>query len=342
MNPFDQTTEKSTELQTAEVAKIGLNEQQAIALSSAFTEFEEQAKVWADKARELVVSDISQKAEMKQAREARLALRAIRIAVGKKHEELKEDAKKTGQFLDLIKRKLTGMIEPIESHLQLQEDFEKVHAEKLKKELFEKRFAELSQYVSNAEMFSLGEIDEEVYQNILTGQKLAAEQREKARIEAEQRAKDEAEAKAKEDERIRLENEELKRKQAEKDAEHKAERERMEKAAADQRAKDEAARKKSEDKLKAERAERKRLEDEAAERAAKEESEKREKAAAERKAKRAPDKDKLIRFADQLTATGLNGVTGTLVSDEANKILKWAQELINRTVKYITDNANSL
>lgn len=220
-----------------------------------FAVFESQAKEWMDKAKTLNVTDISQTEEMKQAREARLALRVIRVAIGNKHQELKEDALRYGQALDKIKRTLTGLIEPIEEHLQKQEKFAEVQEAKRKKELFDKRADRLRQYMpeNDINMLPLAEMSEEAFNNMFDGAALAAENKKKQEELAAKKAQEEAEEKK----RLEAEN------------------------------------KKLNDKLEKEKKEKKRLEDEAEALRQKDEQRKKDEANAKRRAARAPDKEKL-------------------------------------------------
>src|SRR5688572_12032577 len=128
------------------IQKFSLPKDMAVALKERFEPFEKQAKEWEAKAMALVVTDENQKNLMAEARKARLALRQIRLDVGKLHEREKADALRTSQLLDTIKRTLTGYIEPLEAHLQAQEDFAKVQEEKRKQELLAARMEALKPY----------------------------------------------------------------------------------------------------------------------------------------------------------------------------------------------------
>src|SRR5687767_11571138 len=101
----------------AAIQKFSMPKHMAVELQSRFEPFEKQAKEWEAKAMALVVTDANQKELMAEARKARLALRAIRLDVGRLHEQEKADALRTSQLLDTIKRTLVGYIEPLESHL---------------------------------------------------------------------------------------------------------------------------------------------------------------------------------------------------------------------------------
>lgn len=144
---------------------------------------------------------------------------------------------------------------------------------------------------------------------MLNGYKIAAEEKvkedERLRLA---KIKEDADA-AKEKERVRKENEKLKADQA-----------------------------KIKEKLDKERADKKKLEDEIQAKKDKEESDRKEKLATERKAKRAPDKEKLLVLAKSLGEFPLP----TMKDDEAQNIISNVQVLIEKIQKYIQSNAEKL
>ena len=82
---------------------------QEIQLQEQFAPFEAQAQKWMRKAKSIKVEDASQVELMAGAKEARLALRKIRIEVGTKHTELKADALAYSQALDKIKKDTSNL-----------------------------------------------------------------------------------------------------------------------------------------------------------------------------------------------------------------------------------------
>ncbi len=279
-------------------------------MESYFKEFEEKAAEWSEKAKALKVTNESETDLMAQAREARLALRDIRLAVVAKHKELKEDALRKGQTLDLIKRRLVGMIEPTEDHLQSQEDFIKIKENKRIETLNSERIKLLSPYVGEqAQIMSLGLLADDAFEAMLAGYKSAADKKakedEKARLAKIKADEDDL----KERQRIAKENEKLRAEQL-----------------------------KANEKLSKERAEKKKLEDEIKAKADKEERERQEKLAAERKAKRAPDKEKLLLLVKNLGEFPLP----TMKDDEAQDIISNVQVLIEKIKKYIISNVEKL
>jgi hypothetical protein len=204
-----------------------------------FTPFFEQAREWREKAGKLVITDASQVAEMKLARQSRLALKEIRINVERARRQAKEDSLRRGKAIDGLANVLKFLIEPIESHLLEQESFAERQEAARKARLIEERTAALVAYGVDPSFFSLAEMPAEHFDKLLNSAKVAHE----AKLAAEAKAKEEArlaaekaeqeriareKAEAEERERIRLENERLKREALEREAREKAERERQE------------------------------------------------------------------------------------------------------------------
>jgi len=272
-------------------------------LKDHFAPFEAQAKEWMEKAHRINVTNATQTELMAGAREARLALRGIRIAVGKKHEELKSEALRYSQMLDKIKRTMNGYIEPIEEHLQAQEDFRKVEEEKAKQKLFDERFKLLEPFLGEEAMkMALADLSEDVFQITLKGCKAQKEQREadeKAILAEQEKNRKAAEAEQK---KIRDERDQLMKENEKVQA-----------------------------KLQKEKDERKRLEDEADVAKEKIEQEKRDRINADRRSKRAPDRDKLEAFKNKLEELTFPDVK----SDEANLVAKNTMGLIMKVVLYL-------
>lgn len=328
------------------VEKSGLQTETANILTEKFAPFIEQATEWNSKAKKLVVTDATQLTEMKQAREARLALKDIRIAIANTHKELKADSLTYTQTLDLIKRTLTGMIEPTEAYLQEQEDFAKIAEAKRKAELKTKREELLQPFGVQTDFYKLDEMDEATFQNLYQNSKTGYESRiaEAKKLEEERIAKEQEELK--ERERIRKENEELKAKQIEQErvmreermkaeAERKAAEDAANKKLADERAKAEAEQKRmreeAQNKLAAERAEREKAE---AELKAKQEAEAKAKAEIEAKAEAELSKGDKQKFQDLINE--LESVKGkyTFKSKKYKVLFESVVELLNKTINW--------
>ncbi len=254
---------------TSAIAKIGVEESTALELNNAFAPFLKQAAEWKEKAEALVVTDISQVSEMKEAREGRLMLKNIRVEANKKRKELKEESLRYGKAVQGVYNLIEGLIKPIEEHLLQQEKFAEVQRQKEIDALSAKRTDEIQPYAEFVAVnLDFGNMSEEDYQNTLRGAKLLheAKLKEAADLEA-QRIEEEAKARA-EREAIQKENERLRNEAEEREAALAAERKERERIEAEQKA--------------AEEAERQRKENERL---------------AEEKAKAAPDNMKVIRYA---------------------------------------------
>lgn len=262
------------------------------------------------------------KEDVKIAREIRLALKNNRVAA----EKIKDDSKAAilieGRLIDNLNNIVKNTSKGLELQCeQIEKDAEIKEAARVEAIRLE-RAGLLSAYVEDANIFPLGTMTDEQFSTMLSGYKLAHQQK----IEAEQKAdaeRLEKEAAEKlEQERIRLENEKLKAEAAEREKQLEAERVEAkrkadeleaenkkklaaieesnriarEKAAAEQAERDrlakvEAGRLKAEaDKLAAELKAKQDAEKAAADKL---EAERKSKLAAEKKAAKAPDKDKL-------------------------------------------------
>lgn len=183
-------------------------------LQKSFLPFYEQAEQWMQTAKTIEVTDVSQTKEMKLARDARLALKDVRVAVEKKRKELKDESLRTGKAIDGVANVLKGLIEPIELHLQQQEDFAKVQEEKRIAALQVERAIQIQSYIDNdtlAAMTDLGSMPKHQFDALLFGYKTQRENQiaEAKRVEDERIAKEKVDAESRESQR--LENERLKK-----------------------------------------------------------------------------------------------------------------------------------
>lgn len=201
----------------------------------------------------LTVQDVNDARGLKLVHAARMEVKNFRVAVEKLRKELKADSLEYGRKVDAEAKRITAMIEPIETHLEEQEAIVTREKERIKAEAEAKRKAVLDDRISkllevgcvlnpqNVEVMSddsfaflLSEATaKKAEADRLSAEKLAAEEAEKKR-QAEEAARNRAELEA---QRKQLEEERRK---------HEAE-------AAAGRAKLEAERKRQEAEAKAER-----------------------------------------------------------------------------------------
>lgn len=210
------------------------------------------AAEWEAKARAIVVTNETQKAEMEMARTGRLFLREKRIAVEKARKKLKEQALREGKAIDGIANVLKALIAPIEEYLDKQEHFVELKQEATREQARideEKRLEE----EEIAKQKAKDEEDERIRKEN-EKLKIEAEVREK-RLAEERRLHDESIAKerAKADAEKKVMDDRVARER--KAAEEKAQKEReaREKKQAEEKAKVEAEKKKAEEKAKKEK-----------------------------------------------------------------------------------------
>lgn len=331
-----------------------------------------KAETWRQKALAINVTDVSQTADMKMARVARLDLKQIRVDAEKTRKRLKEDSLRFGRAIDGVNNLLLAAIVPLEEHLEAQEKFGERLIAQQKRELGEKRLAEVSPFLVEGQMMpALDVMTEDQFKSFLADSQLLHEARIEAakKAEADRIAKEAAEAA--ERERMRLENEKLKKEVAEREAAAKAEREKAEreamaaaerarkereaieaKAKAERDAAEAKARKEREAleaRAKAEReaaaakireaeAARAKLEKEAADKRAAEEASKKEAEEKARKAAGAPDKAKLLAF-----ATSIRSLPQPIMASEDGKAAaRTLADQVEKFAKWIEASASKL
>lgn len=162
-------------------------------LLESFQEFFKQAEEWNQKGKALVVTSLEQTQLMADAREARLALKKIRVAIENKRKELKEESLRTGQTIDSMAKILTNLIIPTEKHLEEQEKFAEREQERLKQEKTEARLKILAEHEMDGAFYDLGNMPDDIFEKLLETAKLA-----------QQKKKEEAELAAKKAEEERL------------------------------------------------------------------------------------------------------------------------------------------
>lgn len=298
-----ETQSQSTDLVRI-VKESGLEQTKADYILQKFTNFFEIAADWERKSRAIVVTDISQVAEMKMAREGRLFLKQKRVEVENTRKELKEQSLREGKAIDGISNVLKSLIIPTEEYLEQQEKFAEIQEANRRSILKQTRVEELSQYEwQDTGLFDLGTLPDDIYDSLLSQTKQKYDDRiaEAQRIEAERIAKEKADRE--ERERIKAENERLQR---EAEAREKAEKELQAKKEAEIRAQKEAE----------------------AEREAKE--------IADKKAAAAPDKEKLLSFIAALAMpdlslkTAYGQATEKVIREKFEGFKEWAI----RTIKF--------
>lgn len=350
------------------VNESGLDKTKSQVLLENFSNYFEIASDWEKKANMLVITSVEQKAEMKMASEGRKFLKDKRVAVEHTRKALKENSLREGQTIDAIAKVLTNLIIPIEKDLEEKEKFAERQEAKRIEALNDVRTREIEPYLEYVPYgIELGKMTDDDYKKVLSGAKLQKEAADEAERKAEQEHIAKEKAEAEEREKIRKENERLKKEAEEKEkqlaqerakveAEKKAaeekvrkEREAQEKILEEERAKAAAQRKAIEEKARLEREESERLLKIERDKQAKIEAERiaeanriaaerKAKDDAEKKAKSAPDKEKLIQLAKDLGGYELPEV----LSDEAKRIVESTKALLGKTSNYILEQIKKI
>jgi len=266
-----------------------------------------------------------------KAKELRLQYVRVRTGTAEIHKELKAFYLNGGRFVDGWKNAQLFASQEIEETLKkIENHFEILEAER-KAKIKAERIAMIQPYVEDVNTFMLGEMTKNAFKILFAGAKSQYE----ARIAAEKKAEEERQAAIKAEqerqEKIRLENIRLQKEAKAKEKQFAAERE---KARLEQ------------ERIEKERtAEREKFEKEKAEMLAKEaarlkviDDEKRAKAQAEKKAKLAPDKEKLLNFMQSINDLPRPEIK----SIEAASIMGNANTMLVQAANYIRDNANKL
>jgi len=176
------------------ITEVGLEKTTSNKIENCFMPFLQKIQEWEDKAISLVVTDVAQTREMKMAREARLALRDIRIDADNTRKALKEDSLRYAKAVQGVYNLIEYKIAPIEKHLLNQEKFAEIQEEKRRAELKIQRESELLPY---AEFVPFGldfaNMSEEDFIKTLNGAKLQHQNK----IDTEKRERELKEAREK-------------------------------------------------------------------------------------------------------------------------------------------------
>ncbi len=218
------------------VKESGLDKTKAQVLLDNFTGYFEIASEWEKKAKVIVVTNASQKADMDMARVGRLFLREKRIKIEKTRKELKEQSLREGKAIDGIANVLKALIVPIEEYLGAQEKFVEIKAAEI---------AEIARM----------EMEEKAEKDRLAKEEADRKEQERIRVENE-RLKKEAIAKEK---KVELERKKAEAKQKELEEKARLEREKAETKQRELEEKAKKAEKEQQVKLEAEKKEREKI-----------------------------------------------------------------------------------
>lgn len=317
---------ETTEFTTVEVFDLiernGIQVAPNQSIVGAFLNFFSDIKRWQEQAATLTITSVEQKNEMKIARQARLALKNIRVEVEHTRKKLKEDSLRIGQTIDAIARILTNEIAPIEAHLEEQEKFAELQEKRRKAQLRAERELALEPFAVETKHYNLEEMSEESFSSLLASITLAFEQKQATLAAAEEQRVAQAKAEAEEREAMRKENERL-----------KAE------AVIAEKARAEAEQEAQKERLAREKVEKEKAEKEAAERAAQKEAEKA-RLKAEKAERNRPDKAKLLAFALEIKMLSEKSVE--IQSAEMTSMLESARRSLQVVSKNLSKQADEL
>ncbi|WP_026536958.1 hypothetical protein [Arthrobacter sp. 9MFCol3.1] len=290
-------------------ADNGLEQTKVEILLSNFGQAYGKAKELAAGATDIVVTQENQTTLMQEARTKRLALKNVRVEVENTRKSLKEQSLREGKAIDGMANIIKALIVPVEEHLENQEKFAEIKQAERKAARHAERVEKLSKYVPDVSLYSLEDMADDTFENLVASSKDAFEAQEAAKAKAEAERIAAEKAAAEEQERTRQENIRLKEEADAREAEIEAERQKR---------------------LELERAEAERVAAEAADAAKAEE--------AARRALLAPDKDKLVALAISIEQLELPHVA----SQEAGKLLDETCDFLTRIAKNLRNKAEEL
>ena len=322
----------NTQDQIAVVIKqSGLEKGMVTNLMTDYSKYFSEAKAIVDECKDIQVTSEDQVDLMQKAREARLKLKNIRVECEKTRKGLKEQSLRESRAIDGVANVIKALIVPVEEHLEKQEKLAEVQEQLRVEKRLTDRTEKLSRYVPDVSLYSIKDMDDEVFNNLLSGCKLSWDKAKEAEAEAEAKRIADEKAEVERQEKIRLENEKLKKEAEVKEKDLEVERQKQ----AEELRKEREAKEKAEDKLKAEKAETLRKE---TEKKAIEELKEKEAEETERKKLLAPDKEKLLSFATELSLIKAPAVK----SREADQVMAKATKQIENIVFYLQEEAKKL
>jgi hypothetical protein len=331
-----------------EIVKIkasdyGLEESKAKEIESLFTPMLSKMSELENEYNDILKEEINPET-CQRAKDLRLSYVKIRTGTAEIHKKAKEFYLNGGRFVDGWKNaQLFASGEKEKTLKSIEDHFENQERERIEKLRTER--IELLKPYTEIEPLALGHMQQDVFDNYLSGIKLAHKQK----IAAEQKAEEDRIAKEKKDaeerENQRLENIRLKEEAIERDRLAEIERKKQADILAKQKAESDKREKELKEKVDAEKKERDRLAAELKEKEDKEKAEQKKKddeekarKNEEKKAKLAPDKVKLLNFMQAINDLPRPEVK----SIEAANIAANANSLLVKIANDIKESANKL
>jgi hypothetical protein len=159
------------------IKENGIEQTQAQFLVSKFVPFFKSLDSIIDNAKAINVTDITQTEEMSKAREFRLQLKDIRVEAEKTRKQLKERSLNESNAIDGIARMLKEQLVPLEATLESQEKFAERYEEERKAKVEAERGLELSKYVEDITLYNYKELSPEAFSALLVAVKKSYEQK---------------------------------------------------------------------------------------------------------------------------------------------------------------------
>jgi CRISPR/Cas system CSM-associated protein Csm2 small subunit len=169
------------------INRSGLDTSQADNLMKSFAGFYSQAREVVENCKDIEVTDESQKDLMLSAKENRGKLRDIRIEADKTRIKLKEQSLREGRAIQGVYNVLEALIKPVEEHLEKQEKFAEVREQLRIEKRLNERVEKLSQYVTDVSLYSLKDMADEVFENLLSGCKSNFEKAQQEQKDAQEK-----------------------------------------------------------------------------------------------------------------------------------------------------------
>lgn len=184
--------DNQTPITTPEILQVdainGLEVSTREAIQKAFLPFAQQFAEWEEKAKEIVVTDVSETDKMKAAGEARKAIKKIRTGADAVRKSLKEDSLKYGKAVQDVYNKIEESITPIEEYLETQEKFKELEEAKQRQLVIAQRMDLLKDFpsVTSEMVINLDEDNFQVFIQGLLDQKAKREEEERKEYEQQQ------------------------------------------------------------------------------------------------------------------------------------------------------------
>jgi len=201
MKTINAQLEISTVLSTS---NLGTTKSQM--LRDSFVKFFEEINEYEKSAKEISVTEETDKVGMKNARELRIKIAKVRTSAESTRKELKEQSLREGKAIDGIANVVKALTVPIEDYLEKQECFAEYAEYARQVEILESRVLQMADYVVDPKAYNLDKMTQEAFEELLASSKMAFNTRKEAEERAVQEKERLAEEERLENERIKIEN----------------------------------------------------------------------------------------------------------------------------------------